>query len=82
MRTPVRALPAWPQALLDGRGKWPLPFAFLAATALDLSFTTFLDAALALPLPFDFLRVAIDVFPLEFSELEPVISSSEACFAD
>jgi hypothetical protein len=59
-----------------------LPFAFLAATALDLSFTTFLDAALALPLPFDFLRVAIDVFPLEFSELEPVISSSEACFAD
>jgi hypothetical protein len=50
--------------------------------ALDLSFTTFLDAALALPLPFDFLRVAIDDFPLEFSELEPVISSSEACFAD
>jgi hypothetical protein len=47
-----------------------------------LSFTTFLDAALALPLPFDFLRVAIDVFPLEFSELEPVTSFSEACFAD
>src|SRR4026208_562871 len=64
MRTPVRALPARPRALLDGRASWPLPFAFLAATALDLSFTTFLDAALALPLPFDFLRVAIDVFLL------------------
>jgi hypothetical protein len=50
--------------------------------ALDLSFTTFLDAALALPLPLDFFRVAIDVFPLEFFELEPVTSFSEVCFAD
>src|SRR5262245_1035419 len=82
MRTPVRALPASPQPLVDGRGRCPLPFAFLAVAALDLSFTTFLEAALALPLPLDFLRVAIDVFPLEFSELEPVTSFSEVCFVD
>src|SRR5215470_7639802 len=71
MRTPVRALPASPQALLDGRGRWPLPFVFFAAVltvlavlaVLDLSFATFFEAALALP--FDFLRVAIDVFPLD-----------------
>src|SRR5262245_62755082 len=44
MRTPVRALPASPQPLVDGRGRCPLPFAFLAVAALDLSFTTFLEA--------------------------------------
>src|SRR5215831_1288301 len=84
MRTPVSALPASPQGLLDGRGRWPLPFAFLTEVlallaALDLSFTTFFEAALALPLPFDFLRVAIDVFPLEFSEPDYFFFCSLLC---
>jgi hypothetical protein len=47
---------------VDGFGNevdLPLPPLFFAAALFDLSFTTFLDAALAFPLPFDFLRVAI-----------------------
>src|SRR6185437_10272462 len=63
MRTPVSALPAWPQGLLEGFGR-PFPFAFLAvlrALLLRLaSFTTRRAAALVLP------RFAVFALLLDF----------------
>src|ERR1700716_2381353 len=51
MRTPSRALPAWPKGLLDGCGR-PFAAAFFEAGFFAFSFTTLFDAALDLGLTF------------------------------
>src|SRR5436853_259489 len=62
MRTPSSALPAWPQGLVEGRGRALPDFLLFSFTVFFAAFLVPGRAFGAFPLGFDFLLVAIGRF--------------------